>query len=115
MKFRPIWTPNLNLLDEEGALFYHLEGWLPPSEYSAMLLLSRGHYFLRKKHYPDAVPNFQEVLQKFPTSAFAPEAFYYFGVAKYMTAHKWEDVVEIWKKLQISHPYSTWAIRAGIV
>jgi len=115
LRYRPIWTPNLNVLDEEGAMVFHLEGWLPPSEYSAMLFLSRGHYFIRKKHYPEATPNFQEILQKYPTSSFAPEAFYYLGVSKYMTAHKVEELIETWKKLQVSYPYSSWAIRAGII
>lgn len=114
-KYRPIWTPNLNILDEEGAMVYHVEGWLPPSEYSAMLLVSRGHYFIRRKRYAEAVPNFQEVGQRFPTSSFAPEAMYYLGVGKYMTSHKGEELVEAWKKLQQAYPYSSWAIRAGIL
>jgi thioredoxin-related protein len=114
LRYRPIWTPNINIFDEEGAMVYHLEGWLPPSEYSAMLLVSRGHYFIRKKHYPEAVPNFQEVGQKFPTSSFAPEAMYYVGVSKYMASHKGEELVEAWKKLQGSYPYSSWAIRSGV-
>ena len=115
LRYRPTWTPNLNLLDEEGAVVFHLEGWLPPSEFSAMLFLSRGHYFIRKKQYADAVPSFQEILQKFPTSTFAPEAFYYLGVSKYLTAHKVEDLVDAWKKLQAAYPSSAFAMRAGIL
>ncbi len=115
LKYRPIWTPNLNFIDGEGAIFYHIEGWLPPSEFAALLLVSQGHFFIRKKQYPKATPNFQEVLDKFPTSYFAPEAFYYLGVSKYMTAHKVEELVESWKKLQASYPYSSWAMRSQIL
>ncbi len=115
LKYRPIWTPNLNILDEEGGMVNHIEGYLPPSEYSAMLLNARGHFFIRKKKYAGATPNFEEVVQKFPTSSFAPEALYYLGVSKYMTAHKVEELVGNWKKLQEVYPYSGWAIRSSIV
>ncbi len=115
VKYRPIWTPNLSILDEEGFLVYHTEGWLPPSEFAAMLFLARGHYYIRKKHYSEAVPNFQEILVKSPTSAFAPEAFYYLGASKYLTTHKAEDLVDTWKRLQAGYPYSSWAIRSGIL
>lgn len=115
LKYRPIWTPNLNFMDDEGAVFYHLEGWLPPSEFSAMLLLVRGHYFIRKKKYAEAAPNFEEILQKFPRSGFSPEAFYYLGVSKYMTAHKVEDLKEAWQKLQRVYPYSSWALRSSVL
>lgn len=114
-KYRPIWTPNLNFLDEEGGMVYHAEGYLPPSEFSAMLLVARGHYYIRKKRYADATPNFQEVLQRFPTASYAPQAFYYLGVSKYLTAHKVEDLKEAWSKLQCAYPYSSWALRTGIL
>jgi thioredoxin-related protein len=26
-KFRVLWTPNINVLDPEGNLLYHVEGW----------------------------------------------------------------------------------------
>lgn len=115
LKYRPIWTPNLNILDEEGAVVYQTAGWLPPSEFAAMLFLSRGRYFIRKKRYPDAAPNFQEVLLRFPTSTLAPEAYYYLGVSKYLASHKGEDLVETWKKLQLAYPNSSWAIRSGVL
>ncbi len=115
IRYRPIWTPNINILDEAGAMVYHHEGWLPPSEFSPMLILSRGHYFNYKKHYSEAAPCFLEVLQKFPTSHYAPQAWYYLGVSKYMTSHKGEDLKDAWDRLRCSYPHSSWAIRAGVL
>ncbi len=114
-RYRPIWTPNINFLDEAGEMFYHVEGWLPASEYTAMLLAVRGHYFIRKKRYGEATPNFDEVLQKYPNSAYAPEAGYYIGVSKYMTTHKPEELKAAWSRLQCAYPYSSWAIRSAIL
>jgi hypothetical protein len=99
-KYRPIWTPNLNFLDDQGEQFYHQEGWLPAGEYAAMLMNCRGHYFIRKKRYADAIPEFQEVLDKYPISSFAPEAAYYLAVSKYMSTHKAEELIGGWDKLQ---------------
>lgn len=113
-KYRPIWTPNINILNEEGEMVYHVEGWLPPSEYSPMLLVARGHFFIRKKRYGEATPNFEEVMKKFPSSTFAAQALYYLGVSKYMTGHNVEELKGAWSKLQYTYPYSTWAIRASI-
>lgn len=80
-----------------------------------MLMNCRGHFFIRKKRYGEAVPEFQEGLDKYPTSAFAPEGAYYLGVSKYMSTHKVEELVNGWEKLQRMYPSSIWAIRSRIL
>lgn len=114
-KFNALWTPNINILDGGENLVYHNEGWLPPSEFSAMLMVSRGHFFLRNKRYEDAISVFQEVWNKFPASSFASQALYYLGVSRYMSSHKAEDLIDGWKLLQRYYPRSLWAIRSSIV
>ncbi len=114
-KYRAIWTPNVNIIDNEERMAYHVEGWLPASEFSAMLLLSLGHYAIRHKRYADALPPLQEVVDNLPSATFAPEALYYLGVAKYLTAHKVDDLVGTWKQLQTRYPGSSWALSASIV
>jgi hypothetical protein len=114
-KFRVMWTPNINLLDGEGNLFYHVEGWLPPSEFSAMLMAAHGRHFLLQENYSEAWEIFHTVWDKYPRSSFTPEALYYFGVAKYLQSHKAEDLVEGWQTLQRYHPQSSWGIRSSVV
>ncbi len=113
-EFDAIWTPNLNILDGQKRVIYHTEGWLPPSEYAAMLITGLGHYALRKKRYQEAVSFYQEVHTKFPTSGFAPAALYYLGVGKYLESHNVEDLKESWIKLQRFYPQSSWAIRSDL-
>ena len=36
-EFQAIWTPNLNVLNHNQKRVYRVEGWLPPSEFVAML------------------------------------------------------------------------------
>ena len=113
-KYQAIWTPNLNILDEKENVIYRAEGWLPPSETAAMLLLARGHFFFRRKKYLDAVPNFEEVFIKYPHSSFASEALYYKGVSRYMDSHEVDELKEDWIMLQRFYPSSTWAVRSNI-
>jgi len=114
-KFRVIWTPNINLMDGDGNLFYHVEGWLPPSEFSAMLMVAHGHHFLHRENYSKAEEIFHTVWDKYPRSGFTPEALYYYGVCKYLESHEGEDLVEGWQVLQRYHPQSSWGIRSSIV
>jgi thioredoxin-related protein len=114
-KYQVIWTPNLNILDGRENLIYHVEGWLPSSDFAAMLIIARGHYFLHKKKYEDATPNFHQVFEKFPTSDFASEALYYKGVSRYMASHEVEKLKEDWIMLQRFYPQSTWAMRSNIL
>jgi thioredoxin-related protein len=114
-RFRVIWTPNINIMDSEESVFYHVEGWLPPSEYSAMLMVAHGQYFLQNNKFQDASNLFQTVWDKYPQSDFAPEALYYLGVSEFMESHQEEDLMKGWKLLQRYHPQSTWSIRSSIV
>ncbi|MEW6490450.1 MAG: hypothetical protein AB1578_21380 [Thermodesulfobacteriota bacterium] len=114
-KYRAFWTPNLNVLDGEERMTYHVEGWLPAAEYSAMLLLALGRHQILQKRPAGGVPFLQEVMDKFPSTTFAPEALYYLGVAQYLVSHEVEDLVEGWKQLQRRYPSSSWALSAGIV
>lgn len=114
-QFGVLWTPNINVMDAEGNLFYHMEGWLPPSEYSAMLMVAHGHYFMRCESNSKAVEIFRTVWDKYPQSDFAPEALYYLGVSKYLESHDEKDLVEEWRMLQRYYPQSSWGIRSSIV
>ena len=113
-RFQALWTPNLNLIDERGSRFYHVVGWLPPSEFTAMLKAARGHFFLSRKKYADAVPIFKEVFDEFPRSIFAPEALYFKGVSQYKGSHNVENLKEDWTMLQRFFPDSEWAMKSNV-
>jgi hypothetical protein len=79
-QFQVIWTPNLNIVDTRERVSFHLEGWLSPSEFAAMLLLGLGHHGLKTKRYDEAIAHFKSVYDRYPQSEFAPEALYYLAV-----------------------------------
>lgn len=114
-EFQALWTPNLNVIDARQKRVYWVEGWLPPSEFTAMLSVARGHYFLRGKKYPEAEPIFKAVFEQNPRSQFAPEALYYRGVSRYLNSHKVDELKEDWIRLQRFYPQSAWSLRSNIL
>ena len=80
-----------------------------------MLLVAKGHFMFRAKSYDGAIPWFQSVMDRFPRSAFAPEAQYYIGVSEYMQSQDVGRLAEAWKQLQIMYPESLWATKSMIM
>jgi hypothetical protein len=113
-RFQTLWTPNLNMIDDRGKRFYHVVGWLPPSEFAAMLKAAQGHYFLTIKKYAEATPIFSSIFDEFPRSIFAPEALYFKGVSRYMGSHIVENLKEDWTMLQRFFPDSEWAMKSNV-
>ncbi len=114
-RYKVAWTPNLNIIDADGNLFYHQEGWFPPSEFIPMAFCGYGQYRLRNKNYEEAGDCFNRVFDRYPVSYFASEALFYKGVANYLASHKVELLKESWIMLQRFYPDSTWAIRSNIL
>lgn len=113
-QFQVIWTPNINIVDTRGRVSYHLEGWLSPSEFAAMLLLGLGHHALKNKRYENAVSHFKSIYDRYPQSEFAPEGLYYLAVGKYMASHDAEQLIQGWGDLRNQFPTSRWAMRTRV-
>ena len=93
---------------------FHVESWLPPSEFLALLETARGRFSLRGKNYDAAASSFKAVFGKYPLSMYAAQALYYRGVSRYLSSHKVEDLEEDWIMLQRFYPSSGWAINSNI-
>ncbi|MFO7964178.1 MAG: hypothetical protein R6U50_09685 [Desulfobacterales bacterium] len=114
-KYQVIWTPNLNVINADGTLFDHREGWFPPSEFVPMAFCGYGHYLLRNNNYKEAGECFDWVFVRYPASRLAPEALYYKGVSNYLASHEVDDLKQSWIMLQRFYPESTWSIRSHIL
>jgi hypothetical protein len=49
-----VWTPDLRILDPDGAELYRWNGYLPPAEYTPQLIVAVAHARLRRKEYGKA-------------------------------------------------------------
>jgi hypothetical protein len=110
-RFRQIWTPDLRILGSDGFEFYRWNGYLPPYEFLPQLLVGQAQSCLRMHDEPGAAAVYEDVLRRFPTSEFAPEAQYYLAVSKYRRSHEAEDLLGGWRKLQGRYPDSIWRVK----
>jgi len=113
-RYQAFWTPNLNMIDDREKRFYRVIGWLPPSEFAAMLLAARGHFFMSREKFDQAATTFKDVFDEFPRSIYAPESLYYMGVCRYKASHKAEYLKEDWTMLQRFFPGSEWAMKSNV-
>jgi tetratricopeptide (TPR) repeat protein len=113
-RYQVIWTPNLNIVDYRERVAFHLEGWLSPSEFAAMLYIGLGHYALKRKRYDNAITHFKTVYDHYPQSEFGPEALYYLAVGKYMSSHDVEQLLQGWRDLRRRYSSSAWAMRTRV-
>jgi thioredoxin-related protein len=114
-KFAVVWTPNIYILTSDEKVVYHVEGWLAPHDFLAMLTLAYGHFFLKNKNFKDAAIYYEQLHKKTPQSQFASQGLYYLGVAKYLESQDVEKLKKEWIKLQRFYPGSTWAISSDIL
>jgi hypothetical protein len=110
-RFREAWTPDLRVLDPDGVELYHWNGYLPPYEFLAQLLVAEAQGWLRLGENARAAGVFAEVLERMPTAACAPEAAYFLGVARFKATHEAKDLVMAWHALRTRYPESTWRVR----
>ena len=86
-------------------------GYLLPAEFVPQLLVAQAQTLLRLQGEPGAAAVYRQVLERFPTSAVAPEAQYSAAVALYKHSHQAPDLLDTWRRLQTQYPSSIWRVK----
>jgi hypothetical protein len=108
-RFRQIWTPDLRVLDPDGFEYDGWQGYWPPTEFAARLLLGRARGLARQNRDEVAEAAYEEVLRRFPNSYVAPEAAYWRAVCRYKRTHEPKDLLGGWfRTLRSRYPESQW-------
>ena len=110
-RFYQVWTPDLRIATPEGKDLSSWNGYLPPAEFVPQLLVAQAQALLRLQDEPAAAAVYHEVIERFPTSAVAPEAQYFFAVAAYKHSHQAPDLLDNWRRLQERYPHSIWRVK----
>ncbi len=110
-RFRHIWTPDLRILDSTGFELYRWNGYLPPAEFAAQLLVALGHARLRLRQFELAEKHYADILRRFPTSLVAPEAQYFAAVTAYRKTGEANSLLHGWHALEITYPNSEWTVK----
>jgi TolA-binding protein len=84
---------------------------LPADLFLDLLDLGEGHVALHWARFRDAIALFQRVAARQPSSAWAAEAIYWWGVAVYLATRSREQLDGVWEHLRVRFPESIWAAR----
>jgi len=82
-RYKAPWTPTILLLDRDGVEHFRIEGFLPPDDFLAQLMLGRARLAFDAQQWGEAERLFREVVARFPNTDAAAEALYWAGVAPY--------------------------------
>ena len=73
--------------------------------------MAQAQTLLRLQGEAGGAAVYRQVLERFPTSAVAPEAPYSAAVALYKHTHQAPDVLDTWRRLQTQYPSSIWRVQ----
>jgi outer membrane protein assembly factor BamD (BamD/ComL family) len=99
-------------MDPEGEERWRLEGYLSKDEFEAHLKMGLARVAFMKKDWADAERRYAEVAEKYPDSAYAPEAVYYQGVSRYSASHDGAELAAVAKTFDEKYRDSEWAMRS---
>ena len=113
-RFGARWTPTVLLLDQSGAERHRIEGFLPPPDFAAQLLLGLGHAAFSAGQFAEAQRRFGEVLEKYPENEAAPEAQYWKGVSRYKETGDGSALGDTAKAFAGRYTDTSWAKKASV-
>ena len=111
MRLRHVWTPDLRIFEQDGNELYRWNGYLPPEEFAAQLLVAIGQARLRRKEFAAAQDLFAEALRRFPTAFVAPEAQYFLAVSGYRASGESSQLLKGWHRLETRYPNTEWVAK----
>ncbi len=111
-KFEIKWTPTFIIHDSEGKEHHRIVGYVPVDDLIAQLILAKGKIYFDTNRLPEAIIQFQTVVDQYPNAGAAPEAVYWLGVAGYKNTHDAKPLRQAYDRLTAKYPQSEWARRA---
>jgi len=113
-RFGARWTPTILILDREGAERHRVEGFLPPDDFAAQLLLGLGHAAFAKGDFAKADRQFDRVLREYPDSDAAAEAQYWRGVSRYKATGDAAELTNTYRAFEERYGGTPWAKKASV-
>lgn len=107
------WTPTILILDWDGHEHHRSMGFLPPDDFVPELMLGLGKTGFDYDSFDLAIDCFNRILEEYPHSKVAPEAFYMRGVSLYKKTEDAKPLKEAYEGLHDRYPGSEWAEKAA--
>ncbi|MFN3695444.1 MAG: thioredoxin family protein [Ignavibacterium sp.] len=101
------WTPAFYFLDNNGSSYYHFNGYLPASEFRAMLRLGIAETIMPKGRYDDIIKIIDKDIEELTDTSLYPKLLVARETARYIKIKDNSQLRKILKEIQNSHPHST--------
>ena len=88
------------------------EGYLPRDEFRAWLEMGLARIAFMHKQWAEAEKRYAQVVERFPSSASAPEALYWRGVSHYKATNDHTVLSQVADELKERYGESVWAMKA---
>ncbi len=100
-------------MDAEGIERRRNEGYLPKAEFQAWLEMGLARLSFVQKQWAQAEQRYADIVERYPKTAYIPEAVYWKGVCRYkMNDHA--ALGETAAALKERHPDSLWTSKASV-
>jgi hypothetical protein len=113
-RFGVQWTPTILVVDPSGEERHRIEGFLPVNDFLAQLEVGLAKSAFANKRFADAEKGYRSVVEKYPTSEVAAEAFYWAGVSRYKGSGNAEALGETARGFRERYQDSSWAKKASV-
>ena len=107
------WTPTVIVLDWYGNEHHRSVGFQKPEDFVPFLILGIGKVAFDYDSFDRAIACFNQVLDEYPDSRSAPEAFYLRGVSLFKRTHDSKPLKDAYEELQRRFPQSEWTEKAS--
>lgn len=108
------WTPTIVIADEKGEELERCVGYLPPEDLIPQIMVSTALADFHLGRLDEAIGEFEQLIDQYPKSEFAPEAEYFLAVSKFRKDGDMTVLSEICTTLTDKYPDSIWAKKGSI-
>lgn len=100
------WTPSIYFLDQNENSYYHFNGYLPATEFRAMLRLGMAETIMPRGRYDDIIKIIEKDLDDFTLSSFYPQLLVVREIARYIKIKDNSQLKKTLKEIEQKFPES---------
>ncbi len=101
------WTPSIYFLDQNGNSYYHFNGYLPATEFRAMMRLGIAETIMPRGRYDDIIKIIEKDLDELAGTSFYPKLLVARETARYIKTKDNSQLRKKLKEIQSKYPEST--------
>lgn len=105
--FGAYWTPAIYFLDQNGNSYYHFNGYLPATEFRAMIRLGIAETIMPRGRYDDVIKIIEKDLDELAGTSFYPKLLLARETAIYIKIKDNSQLKKMLKEIQNKYPEST--------